>query len=247
MHSKSEDARNFTRSASVVSIMSPDSIRQVTRSAVILAASLAFVRQCRKPRWWLGRLVLARMNSGHSDLTRWGLGHIRIPRDARVLDVGCGGGRTIATLAEMATSGTISGIDYSPASVAASRGYNAKRIAEGRVDVQEASVSSLPFDPSTFDVITAIETHYYWPNLPRDLKEILRVLKPGGVLMILAETYKGRRFDWTFRPVMTGLLGATYLSVDEHRQLLTSAGFSDVQVSVEQRKGWICAVGRKPA
>ena len=55
--------------------------------------------------------------------------------------------------------------------------------------------------------------------------------------MILAETYKGRSFDWLFRPVMTGLLGATYLTVDEHRALLSSAGFSDVQVSVERAKG----------
>jgi hypothetical protein len=45
---------------------------------------------------------------------------------------------------------------------------------------------------------------------------------------------------------MTGLLGATYLTVDEHRALLSSAGFSDVQVSVERAKGWICAVGHRP-
>ena len=151
----------------------------------------------------------------------------------------------MATLTGIATSGKVYGIDYSPASVAASRRYNAQRIAEGRVDVQEASVSNLPFERSTFDVVTAIESHYYWPNLSHDLKEILRVLKPGGSLMILAETYKGRSLDWIFRPVMIGLLGATYLSIDEHRTALAAAGFSDIQVSVEQQKGWICAIARK--
>lgn len=229
------------------SAMTPSMLRQLVTYAVAVGAAFAFTRQCRKPKWLLGRLVLAQMNAGHSGLTAWGLSHLEIQRNSTVLDVGCGGGRTIATIADTATMGRVHGVDYSPASVAASRAYNAGRIAEGRVDVQEASVSNLPFPPSTFDIVTAIETHYYWPHLSTDLKEILRVLKPGGAFMILAETYKGRSFDWLFRPVMTGLLGATYLSVDEHHALLSSAGFSDVQVSVERGKGWICAVGRKPS
>lgn len=225
--------------------MNVATVRQLVTYAVGVGAAFAFARQCRKPKWLLGRFVLAQMNRGHSGLTKWGLGHLEIRPDATVLDVGCGGGRTIATLADIATIGKVFGVDYSSASVAASRRHNAERIAEGRVDVQESSVSNLPFPPSTFDVVTAIETHYYWPHLSTDLQEILRVLKPGGSLMILAETYKGRSFDWIFRPVMTGLLGATYLSVDEHRAMLSNAGFSDVQVSVEKSKGWICAVGRK--
>ena len=225
--------------------MNAATVRQLVTYALGVGAAFAFTRQCRKPKWLLGRFVLAQMNVGHSGLTKWGLSHVEIRRDATVLDVGCGGGRTIATLAEMATMGKVCGVDYSTASVAASRKHNAGRIAEGRVDVQESSVSNLPFPPATFDVVTAVETHYYWPHLATDLQEILRVLKPGGSLMILAETYKGRRFDWLYRPVMTGLLGATYLSVDEHGAILSNAGFSDVQVSVEKSKGWICAVGRK--
>ncbi len=227
--------------------MNPVIIRQLVTYAVTVGAAVAFARQCRKPKWLLGRFILARMNHGHASLTQWGLGHLQIRRDATVLDVGCGGGRTLATLASIAPLGKIDGVDYSAASVAASRRHNAGRIAEGRVDVQQASVSSLPFSPSTFDVVTAIETHYYWPHLSADLQEIRRTLKPGGSLMILAETYKGRSLDWIFRPIMTGLLGATYLSVDEHRAILSAAGFADVQVAVEPAKGWICAVGHKPS
>src|SRR5215831_16497427 len=171
--------------------MNAATIRQIVAYAIAVGAAFAFARQCRKPKWFLGRFILAQMNLGHAGLSEWGLSHLTIRHDARVLDVGCGGGRTLATLAGMATMGSVSGVDYSPASVAASRRNNAGRIAEGRVDVQEASVSNLPFSTSTFDVVTAVETHYYWPHLTTDLQEVLRVLRPGGALMILAETYKG--------------------------------------------------------
>lgn len=124
------------------------------------------------------------------------------------------------------------------------RSANACWIAAGRVEIQQASVSHLPFPDGSFDVVTAVETHYYWPNLESDLREILRVLKPGGRLAVIAESYKGRRFDIFYRPVMK-LLRANYLSVEEQRKLLSAAGYSDVLVQVDRRKGWICAKGMR--
>jgi hypothetical protein len=73
----------------------------------------------------------------------------------------------------------------------------------------------------------------------------LRVLKPGGRLAIVAETYRGQTFGaLMIIPMM--LLRARYLTVEDHRELFTSAGFSHVEVHTEARKGWICVVGRKP-
>jgi len=226
--------------------MNPATLKSVAVDLLAAGAAIAYIRQCRKPAWLPGRFLVARMNWSHGGLTTWGLGHLSIRQDATILDVGCGGGRTIERLSGLAPNGKVFGVDYSAASVSASRRHNASLIAAGRVDVQEASVSSLPFPPSTFDVITAVETHYYWPNLAHDVKEVLRVLKPGGAFMLLAETYKGRSFDWLYRPVMTGLLSASYLSVEEHRSLLVGAGYVGVEVSIDERRGWICAVGNKP-
>lgn len=211
------------------------------------AGSLLTVRaahQCRKPSDRAGRQVLLRMNASHAAVTRWGLDHVPIEEDFTILDVGCGGGRTIDRLASR-TRGKVYGIDYSEVSVATAREMNERAIAEGRVDIQHASVSQLPFPDTMFDIAVAVETHYYWPDLPRDVREVMRVLKRGGRFLIIAETYRGRRDDWLYRPMMTRVLRATYLTPDEHRQLLVDAGYTDVQVFNERSKGWICAIGTR--
>jgi ubiquinone/menaquinone biosynthesis C-methylase UbiE len=185
------------------------------------------------------------MNISHSGLTDWGLTHVSIEKRFTILDVGCGGGRTIQKLAAIATEGMLYGIDYAKGSVAASRGKNAQLIKAGRVEIQRASVSQLPFPDNKFDLVTAVETQYYWPDLVKDMREILRVLKPGGTLIIIAETYKDGRYDMLKGPVMK-LLRSTSLSVDEHRELFSTAGYTDVQMFEERNKGWICGTGIKP-
>ena len=60
------------------------------------------------------------------------------------------------------------------------------RISSSRVRIQHASVAALPFPDRSFDVVTVVETHYYWPDLPASLREILRVLEPGGTFALIA-------------------------------------------------------------
>jgi ubiquinone/menaquinone biosynthesis C-methylase UbiE len=224
--------------------MTPEILRRVVEAVVLVALMFWMTRQCRKPAWWPGRMIARSMNVQHSGVTDWGLQHVRLDKRFTMLDVGCGGGATIRKLAAVATQGKVHGIDYSAASVATARRTNAREIESGRVDIQQGSVSHLPFPESTFDVVTAVETHYYWPDLVSDLREVRRVLKPGGKFVLIAETYKGRRFDFAYRPTMM-LLRATYLTVDEHRDALTAAGYSNIEVFEERAKGWICAVGKR--
>jgi ubiquinone/menaquinone biosynthesis C-methylase UbiE len=205
------------------------------------------ISQCRKPTGLLGRFVLWQMNSHHSKLTDWGLTHISIDPHFTILDVGCGGGATVNKLAARASQGKVYGVDYSDASVAAAKTKNARWIDSGRVEIRSGSVSQLPFPDNTFDLITAVETHYFWPDLPADLREVLRVLKPGGTFALIAEVYKGANTAaakiLAKHPELTGM---TLLTPDEHRQFLTNAGYSQIQVIEQPNKGWIAALGRKP-
>jgi ubiquinone/menaquinone biosynthesis C-methylase UbiE len=98
-----------------------------------------------------------------------------------------------------------------------------------------------------FDTVTAVETHFWWPNLPGDMREVFRVLKPGGALIFIAEIYKGANTTVAkLAEKYASRTGMTLLSVDEHRELFTNAGYSNVQVIEERDKGWICGIGRKP-
>lgn len=214
---------------------------------VLLAALMFYVlNQVRKPTKWVGRFFVWIMNMSHSSVTDWGLKHVQVEEHFTILDVGCGGGKTIQKLAALAIKGMVYGVDYAKGSVAASRGKNAQLIQEGRVEIMQGSVSELPFPENKFNLVTAVETQYYWPDLVKDMREILRVLKPGGTLIIIAESYKKGALNVLQRPVMK-LLRSTNLGVEDQRELFSSAGYTDIQIFEERAKGWICATGKKPS
>lgn len=211
-----------------------------------MSARSGKLRQFQKPSGLAGRLTLWRMNKSHSKLTDWGLARISVEPRFTILDIGCGGGRTVSKLAALATEGKVCGVDYSAESVRASRKMNKDFIARGRVEIQEASVSQLPFTDNTFDLITAVETHFWWPNLGEDLREVFRVTRGCGQLAIIAEVYKGA-------PALASRIveksapqsGIRMLTPEEHRDLLAAAGCTDIQIDTLPTKGRITATGKK--
>ena len=205
----------------------------------------SFIKQLRKPSGILGLIMAKGMNIGHDNSTNWGLSHIQINRDYFILDIGCGGGRTVNKLAKIAINGKVYGIDYSEKSLIVSRKTNKKFIKEDRVEIQKGNVSSLPYPDNHFDLVTAVESYYYWPDLGHDMKEILRVLKPGGILIIIGSQYKNSKFDarnhkWVKK------LDMHYHSLEELHDVFSKSGYKDIKVVENYNKGWICGYGKKP-
>ena len=133
-----------------------------------------------------GRLTLRMMNVGHSRLHRWGLEAAGIGHSSRVLDVGCGGGAAVRRILRL-TRAEVGAVDHSPAAVESTRRLNAAAAASGRLRVVEGSVEALPFRSGYFDVVTAFETVYFWPDLVAGLRETARILAPGGRLVVADE------------------------------------------------------------
>jgi ubiquinone/menaquinone biosynthesis C-methylase UbiE len=202
--------------------------------------------QCRKPTGWVGRVVLWDMNRHHATVTDWGLQHLAIELHDTILDVGCGGGRTVHKLAGIATTGKVYGIDISEESVSVSRRTNRRWIQLGRVDIRHGSVSCLPFCEHSFDLVTAVETHFFWPDLVADLQEVRRVLKPGGKLIIIAEVYAGGKYNQVLQK-LAGWWHLALLSGTEYRDLFSRAGYAGIQIFEHYDKGWICVIGEKPS
>ena len=107
----------------------------------------------------------------------------------------------------------------------------------------EGSVEKIAFTNSFFDLVTAFETYYFWPNLPDDFKEINRVLKIGGKLLLVNEL----KFAVTPAKVIEETHVKLYAADKKSKPLMQSAGFVDVQVFTESGSAVECSyVAQKP-
>ena len=207
------------------------------------------ILQAKKPTGLLGTIMARVMNRGHDKLTNWGLHFLNIRDNDIILDIGCGGGKTINKLAKMVKKGKVYGIDYSDVSVKLSSKINKLYINQGKVVIQKATVSAIPFPENFFDIITAIETYFLWPDLEKDMKEILRVLKPKGKLLIISEVYKNDKRDkWIkisewLNVNLNKIVNAQ--TKEEFNQLFIDTGYKDVEIHEYIKKGWICGIGTK--
>lgn len=198
---------------------------------------MSFFENTRRPEGFGGKLMVSMMNLGHAALAEWGLQHLAVPEGTAVLDCGCGGGANIKKLLEKAAQGSVKGIDYSEVSVEKSRSLNASAISAGRCEIMQANVAQLPFEDNSFDLVTAFETVYFWPELPACFREVGRVLRPGGTFFICNECDEDNK--WT--DIVSGM---KIYTADELTQVLTKAGFTDI-VMHKNNKGWLCATARK--
>jgi ubiquinone/menaquinone biosynthesis C-methylase UbiE len=200
--------------------------------------------QYRCPTGALGRTVAASMNKGHWNLTTWGLKHVSIRPGSVILDVGCGGGKTISRLARRADKGKVYGLDQSAEMVDYAKQINRTCIAKNRIEIVQGSVEKTVFKDEFFDLVTAFETYYFWPNLADAFKEIKRILKKGGHLLIINEMIKDGRYEVE----NAELIAKTQVRLEpleEMERILYFAGFADVKVYRKRKSNWNAIRARK--
>jgi ubiquinone/menaquinone biosynthesis C-methylase UbiE len=175
----------------------------------------------------------------------WGLTHVEIKPDYVILDVGCGGGKTVKGLAQRAPLGKVFGIDYSPDMVEYSKKVNKKLIAENRVEIVEGSVDKTGLPDDFFDLVTAVETYYFWPSFSDALKEILRVLKSGGNFLMVNEMVKDGVYDVKSAKTIEQA-HVRLIPLDEIKVATLSVGFADVQIFTREGSPWNAVLAKKP-
>jgi SAM-dependent methyltransferase len=206
-----------------------------------LAARLA--RHLHRPSGsLLGRLLTGRMARGNVPLNEWTLDLLDLHPTYAVLELGCGPGLAIQRASALVFQGLVAGIDHSPAMLRQAQARNATAIREGRVDLRLGDASQrLPYPDASFDAGYAVQVLYFLPAPLPILRELHRVLRPGGVLAMTvraAETHAQSRF------AQTGVF--TLHTEPEIGDLFREAGFGDVRIERAQfeRGPAVCVLGR---
>jgi ubiquinone/menaquinone biosynthesis C-methylase UbiE len=163
------------------------------------------------------------MERGHRPVGEQAIALMNVPRDGRVLDIGCGSGWATRLLADYASAGRVTGIDISDEMIQLAREQSKSN---SNVDFEVASAEQLPFGDDEFTYAFSMESLYYYRDLPRALKEIHRVMEAGGLFCAVVDLYweSAATHQW----VEDLKVPVQLLKVDEYRSLFESAGFVKV-------------------
>lgn len=159
--------------------------------------------------------------------------------DMQVLDCGCGPGGISVTLASFVPQGRVVGIDVEESQLEIGR-REAQQRGIGNVEFQHASVYALPFADETFDAVLAHAVLYHLAEPMQALRELWRILKPGGVIGLRDTDGDGdvyyplhkdvdRFWNLTLRVIEHN--GGDTRFGRKQRRLLREAGFQNVVVS----------------
>jgi arsenite methyltransferase len=188
---------------------------------VALAEALA--GQLRQPSGMVGRALGYILNRANRPINERAVERLDVGASDSVLEIGFGGG--VATAKVLArTQGFVAGIEISDAMVKhASRRFR-HEIERGRLEIRRGSVRAIPYEDGRFDRALTVQTIYFWPDPAADLREIHRVLSPGGRLLVATATKEEmEKRSWTRH-------GFRKFEDDELGSLLRGAGFADVAV-----------------
>ena len=163
--------------------------------------------------WFMGR------RSSNVARNRWAVQLLDVQPTDRVIELGCGPGVAVAALAARAVQGLVVGVDQSRVMIGQAGRRNAAAVRAGRVRLVEAPVERLSVDDGPFDAALAVNTVGMWPEPAVRLRELCRLLRPGG------------RIALVWQPRCPGANAATTAAAaEELATLLTEAGFVHTRV-----------------
>ncbi len=196
-----------------------------------------FGQQLARPHGLLGTWLMAPLIAqGNRALNDWTVRTLAIQPGERVLDVGCGAGQGLASAA--GCGGTAVGIDISPVML------RSARRALGLEHIARADANDLPYADGTFSAAYAVNVLYFWPDAIATLREIRRVLQPGGRLML------GLRPQKLVRRLRFEAIGFHAYSPLHVAHVLQAAGFNAISIVQQPATlalpGW-GAIAHKPA
>jgi len=181
--------------------------------------------QFAKPTGFFGKILAKGMARGHKDFYKNTAKSMNLKYNDKFLEIGFGSGLFIKKY--VSNISRISGLDHSEDMVKLANDINKYLVESGKAEFKQGYASSLPWDDNEFSIVVAIETFFFLPEPERSLKEIFRVLKPRGRVVIEMAYNKDDEIDHT---KLVKKMNLKLYSGDEMKKLLTDAGFSEIVI-----------------
>ena len=152
---------------------------------------------------------------------RWAVRVLDVQPTDHVIELGCGPGVAVAALATRATGGLVVGVDHSQVMIRQARRRNRTAVRAGRVRLIHTPVESLSISDGPFDAALAVNTVGMWPDPTARLRELARLLRPGGRIGLVSQ------------PRCPGATAATSAAAaNELAGMLAEAGFEHLRTEV---------------
>lgn len=199
------------------------------------------IDQCMKPHGEEGIQTIENMNVNHKEISEFAFECVTFNENAKIIDIGCGGGVNIEKFLKL-TSGNVDGLDYSEVSVSESIKRNSESVENGRCNVIQADVSNMPIKNESYDLVSAFETIYFWPNITETFKEVFRIIKPHGQFMIAQGTDGNHPDDEKWLATVEGM---SVYTAPELKKYLLNAGFKSVESHVKKNEHILVVIAQK--
>lgn len=180
--------------------------------------------QLRKPEGQDAIQTAEMMSKGNKRIIYNSLAALDATTGDHILEIGMGNGFHVKDILEKASNISYTGCDYAEEMVKESAKLNLDFVSEGRAKFLHADITSLPLEDARFSKALTINTIYFWDKEELALKELHRVLQPGGKLIIgFRPKRQTEKYPFT-------KFGFNQFSKEDVEKLLTGNGFSVVSI-----------------
>ena len=198
------------------------------------------VSATKKPVGLKGRLVARFMGFAHRSLYKAVAAQLALTEEDDFIEIGYGSGMFIKKHASHVRMAA--GVDISEDMVSMARRFNRQMVEQGRADLRLGDAGNLEWPDGSFSVAGTIESFFFWPEPVACLKEVHRVLRPNGRLVIGITANKDDKRDFS---KLAKEKGFTLYSCDDILQMTKEAGFRECIITRCKIGGMVNAIVAK--
>jgi ubiquinone/menaquinone biosynthesis C-methylase UbiE len=181
--------------------------------------------QAMRPHGFKGRVFCWFMDRRNARTQDFVLGRLDVRPSDRILEIGFGTGRLVRKLARKAREGFIGGIDPSELMLHKAEKRTRRFRRKGSVELKLGEAAALPWPDACFDKVAALHCFQFWADPEHGLAEVKRVLRPGGLFVLVLRRRRRAGPKWLPNPISRNgqeVVGAY--------QLIAGAGFSQARI-----------------